>query len=295
MRRLLKLAAFQDAELVFDIEAIALQYGFYNSLRDAISQEQYVMFVDVGYSHGSVFCAHFDGSDVTFPFCCVTESCSGRVFDQILTEIVETELEKQGVPRAWIHGNPRVKSSIRSSCEKSKCILSSEGAERVTIQVRGIRSDCEVSVEVTRDAWNRQCAKYRVFEVLQTMCEKCLFVRVCWWCHGQEVDGVDCVILEGSSARYNTIRALIEGLLSSERYGRHSDDVLVHFDAPFVGDCRDDHAARVCFTPRVAHRAARSQRVFTASRERNQPARESIPARNARGWDKRDGGFCPKL
>ena len=81
----------------------------------------------------------------------------------------------------------------------------------------------------------------------------------------------------------------------SERYGRHSDDVLVHFDAPFVGDCRDDHAARVCFTPRVAHRAARSQRVFTASRERNQPARESIPARNARGWDKRDGGFRPKL
>ena len=219
--RLLKLAAFQDAELVFDIEAIALQYGFYNSLRDAFSQEQYVMFVDVGYSHGSVFCAHFDGSDVTFPFCCVTESCSGRVLDQILTEIVETELEKQGVPRAWIHGNPRVKSSIRSSCEKSKCILSSEGAERVTIQVRGVRSDCEVSVEVTRDAWNRQCAKYRVFEVLQTMCEKCLFVCVCWWCHGQEVDGVDCVILEGSSARYNTIRAMIEGLLSSERYGRH--------------------------------------------------------------------------
>ena len=77
MCRLLKLAAFQDAELVFDIEAIALQYGFYNSLRDAFSQEQYVMFVDVGYSHGSVFCAHFDGSDVTFPFCCVTESCSG--------------------------------------------------------------------------------------------------------------------------------------------------------------------------------------------------------------------------
>ena len=80
----------------------------------------------------------------------------------------------------------------------------------------------------------------------------------------------------------------------SERYGRHSDDVLVHFDAPFVGGCRDNRAARVCFTPRVARWAGRPQRVFTASRERNQPARESTPARNARGWDKRDGGFRPK-
>ena len=220
LRRVLKLAAFQDAELVFDIEAIALQYGFYDSLQGAFAQEQHVMFVDVGYSHGCVFCARFDGSDVTFPFCCVTESCSGRVFDQILTEIVETELERQGIPRDLIHGNPRVKSSIRSSCEKSKCILSSEGAERVTIQVHGVRSDGEVSVVVTRSMWDRQCAEHRVFQVLQTMCEKCLFVCLCLSCHVQEMNGVDYVILEGSSSRYNEIRAMLEGLLSSKRFDR---------------------------------------------------------------------------
>ena len=149
---------FKDPQFLFDIKAIAYQYNYYNLTRNGLTTTRRILFVDVGYSHSSVFCAEYSRSRVSFPFCCYSESCCGRLFDRILTELVEEKLQPDEVRE--IRGRPQVMAAIRSSCEKSKYILSSEG------------------VEITKDDWDRRCQRYGVFHVLEMMCRDCLRVGI---------------------------------------------------------------------------------------------------------------------
>ena len=165
---------FKDPQFLFDIEAIAYQYNYYNLTRNGLTTTRRILFVDVGYSHSSVFCAEYSRSRVSFPFCCYSESCCGRLFDRILTELVEEKLQPDEVRE--IRSRPQVMAAIRSNCEKSKYILSSEGVEDISIFVPGWSKRKEQMVEITKDDWDRRCQRYGVFHVLEMMCRDCLRV-----------------------------------------------------------------------------------------------------------------------
>ena len=166
---------FKEPQFLFDMEAIAFQYNYFNLIRNRLTSTKVIMFIDVGYSHSNVFCAEYSRSRVSFPFCCYSESCCGRLFDRILTELVEEKLQPDEVRE--IHSRPQVMASIRSNCEKSKCILSSEGVEAISIHVPSTRGRREGMVEITKEDWDKRCKLYGVFQVLETMCRNCLIVR----------------------------------------------------------------------------------------------------------------------
>ena len=77
-----------------------------------------------------------------------------------------------------IRSRPQVMAAIRSNCEKSKYILSSEGVEDISIFVPGWSKRKEQMVEITKDDWDRRCQRYGVFHVLEMMCRDCLRVDI---------------------------------------------------------------------------------------------------------------------
>ena len=167
---------YKDPKFLYDIEAVAFQYNYFSLIQSRVPTAKQVMFVDVGYSHSSVTCVRYSSTKPRLYFlsCCYSESCCGRIFDRILTELLEEKLSSTDVD--MIHNNPQLMAMIRSNCEKSKCILSSECVESISIQVPGMCGMEEKTVEIKKEEWNERCRIYGVFRVLEMMCSKCLAV-----------------------------------------------------------------------------------------------------------------------
>ena len=186
---------------MYDIEAIALQYGYYPSSHHQLADCR-VMFLDVGYLHASVFEVEYK-RDQPFKilYCGNSTKVGGKIVDQILIEYVLQILKKDyDIDEQLIFNSPRDKAAIQSACEKAKTYFCTEGTHSTNISF-SLQCDDEqdISIDIHYDEFLSLCSKHSIFETITSLCENCL----------TQCEGADYIILEGSSSRfYEVIRSL---------------------------------------------------------------------------------------
>ena len=199
--------AVKDATFVYDVEAFSLNYGFYiNSERGFRWKERRVMIVDIGYEHITVFCTHYSNNSFKILHTATSLSYGGRLIDQILTELVESIMLKEGITRKFIDSNPKLKAEIRTLVEQSKIVFSNEIGDSMQFPLS--ISDTDISVTITHQEFVQQCQKHKFLQTIRHMCITCL----------DEVDGVDEVILEGSCSRLCVVSNVIKTVLEKNKY-----------------------------------------------------------------------------
>ena len=200
---------------MYDIDAIALQYGFYNLYHS--QEESCVMFVEIGYLHATVFVVQYHGNDIRILYCQPIEGCSGRDFDKKLTDMVYERLSQNDkITISEDKFTPRDRMSILSQCEKVKPFLGVNGLPdhdiKVTIHSR------DVTVNFTTAQFNAQAEP--IMRCLKKACKNCL--RVMYQQYQDELKEADkpdivspipkpklkpitTIVLEGSSARFQCV------------------------------------------------------------------------------------------
>ena len=192
---------------MYDIEAIALQYGYYPSSHHQLADCR-VMFLDVGYLHASVFEVEYK-RDQPFKilYCGNSTKVGGKIVDQILIEYVLQILKKDyDIDEQLIFNSPRDKAAIQSACEKAKTYFCTEGAHSTNISF-SLQCDDEqdISIDIHYDEFLSLCSKHSIFETITSLCENCL----------TQCEGADYIILEGSSSRFYEVTRLLNQLIPS--------------------------------------------------------------------------------
>lgn len=201
---------FSDALFLYDIEALSLAYGFYPNLEGAFSKKsQYVMFVDMGYEHTTVFVTHFCNGKFIIIYSSTSLSLSSRWIDQILVSLTEEKLRAHNITQEVLKENKRMKAEIRSHVEKQKVIFSNENADQIAFFVTVSATD-QVDVVITHKEFQNRCRESGLLQELTRLCKNCLEV----------VNGVDIAILEGSGTRLAIISNLVKILLQDKKYER---------------------------------------------------------------------------
>ena len=152
---------------IYDIDAIALQYGFYNFHHT--KEESCVMFVEIGYLHATVFVVQYHSGGIRVLYCQPVEGCSGRDFDKILTNMVYERItqDKKIDEKDF---RPRDRMAILSQCEKTKQFLGVNGLPDHDLKCTSHSRD--VVVHFTTSQFNEEAEP--IMKRLKKACMKCL-------------------------------------------------------------------------------------------------------------------------
>ena len=142
---------------MYDVDAIALQYGFYNHFNK--KEENRVVFVEIGYLHATVFAVHYHHEGMRLLYCQPVEGCSGRDFDHVMVDLVyeklQPELERLGLSERML--SPRDRMSIFAGCEKVKPYFGEKGLTELDVKV-SIQSH-DLAIPLTRQEFDDRAKK----------------------------------------------------------------------------------------------------------------------------------------
>lgn len=169
------------------------------------------MFVDVGYSHGTVFeVSYKDGEPFNVLYCTNSTSCGGKFIDECFVQYLFERLKNDyGIEEADILKDPRDPTAIHLACEKSKSLFSTEGLHSATVSMSLQCYDGqEIFIDVPSKDFNEICSQSKFYETIIMMCRDCL----------AECDGADYILFEGSSSRFYEISKRISQMISQSSY-----------------------------------------------------------------------------
>lgn len=211
LHRSLASTPIHDAKFIYDIEALSLAYGFY-PLQEGIFDQasRFVMFVDVGYEHTTVFITVFKSNLIKVLYSSSSLSVSSRWIDQLLVKLVEEKVEACGITHEVIEANKRLKAEIRSMVDKHKVTFSTVEGEMISFSLNIPFSD-PIDVTITQKEFQELCESSGFLGELRRLCETSL----------DYVGGVNEAILEGSGTRLCFFADIIRNLLNNPKYKRN--------------------------------------------------------------------------
>lgn len=169
------------------------------------------MFVDVGYSHASVFEVSYEPNEpFRILYCTNSTSCGGKFIDESFVKYMIQRLKTDyGIEETDILKDPRDPTAVYRACEKSKSLFSTEGLHSATVSMSLQCYDSqEIFIDVPSKDFNDICSQSKFYETIIRMCRDCL----------TECDGADFILFEGSSSRFYEISRRISQMISQSSY-----------------------------------------------------------------------------
>lgn len=197
---ILQTAGYSNYQLLYDVQAISLQYGYYHELHWKESFSNTVLFVDVGYSHATAFTTVFREHSMRVLACESSTECCGRRVDEELSQLVYEELTKKGID--GMKESQRWRAEVILQCEACKKLFTPDGLDVYEIKVQ--HQDGDTTVSISREEFESRCKS--MVDALLKLCSACL----------EKSPETSIVLLEGSSARLLFIRDAIQELLSKQ-------------------------------------------------------------------------------
>lgn len=196
---ILRTAGYEDYQLLYDAQAISLQYGYYHELHWNDSYSNTVLFIDIGYSHTTAFTTVFKEHSIRVNSCECSTECCGRKVDENFLQMVYDKLQNEGIDVT--SQSQRWRADLASQCEACKRLFIPEGMVQSELKI-ACKDDMKELV-ITLDEFKNRCENV-VREILN-LCNKCL----------EKSPETSVVILEGSTARLVFIRDAIQDYLAS--------------------------------------------------------------------------------
>ena len=195
---ILRTAGYEDYQLLYEAQAISLQYGYYHELHWNDSYSNTVLFVDIGYSHTTAFTTVFREHSLRVTTCESSTECCGRQVDESLLQMVYKKLQNEGVDVT--KESQRWRADVAAQCEACKKLFTPDGLDRCELRIQCEDEDCVILI--TRDEFKNCCNT--IVDAILKLCNTCL----------EKSPETSVVLLEGSTARLVFIRDVIQDLLS---------------------------------------------------------------------------------
>ena len=202
----LTVADFPEVKYIYDVEAITLEYGYYNWIHGDLKNSK-VVFIDIGYTHVNIFGVSYE-QDKPFKieYCFNSTSYGGKFVDEAFVEYVVHRLkEEYNIDECTLMDNPRDKLTIFNSCSEAKFLFSTDSVDAITLSFAlYCYGDDDITIDITLDEFKHICRKTRIQKVICNMFERCI----------KECGDVQSILFEGSLSRLNIFTECVKEVLS---------------------------------------------------------------------------------
>lgn len=202
----LTVADFHEIEYIYDVEAIALEYGYYNSIHGDLKNSK-VIFIDIGYTHINIFGVNYQqNKPFKIEYCFNSTSYGGKFIDEAFVEFVVHRLKKEyDIDESSLMDCPRDKLTIFNSCSEAKFLFSAKTVDLITLSFNlYCYGDDDVTIDITLDEFKQICRKTHIQKVTCNMLERCI----------KECGDVQSILFEGSLSRLYIFTECVKEVLS---------------------------------------------------------------------------------
>lgn len=208
----MQVAGFTGVSFVSDIEAIAMEIGYYDFIKNKL-EERKTLFVDIGYTHINVFTCQYKQSKqdhFKILYCSNTTRHGAKAIDEFLTKLVVQKISrKYRISEADIMKDPRDKLTIWNACAAEKLLFTASSVKAITISCSLFcKDEEELFIEVSNDEFNRLCKDCQIVDVVKNMIQQNFY-----FC-GE----VQTILLEGSMSRLCVFSECIKQVVNDNQF-----------------------------------------------------------------------------
>ncbi len=152
--------------------AVALSYGIFKSAKKLFSEteNQHIMFIDLGYSSYSVTIAAFMQGNMKILASVCENNLGGRDYDAAIIEHLCTVFEKK--TKINVRNNKKALLKLAVAAEKAKKTLSPNGVSEAPVNVECLAEDTDLACILKKDEFNEMTQALN--DRLRAPIEKCL-------------------------------------------------------------------------------------------------------------------------
>ncbi len=166
------IASLNVLKVTNESNAVALSYGIFKSAKKLFSEteNQHIMFIDMGYSSYSVTIAAFKQGNMKIMGTKCDTNLGGRDYDAAIVEFLCQQFEKK--TKIDVRKNKKALLKLALAAEKAKKTLSPNGVSEAPVNVECLAEDMDLNSTLTKDDFNAMTQHLN--ERLVGPLEKCL-------------------------------------------------------------------------------------------------------------------------